>query len=141
MSMPPPLSDAAIDRIRDSFVEVLFARDEAARVFYARLFELAPDTRHLFRDDLTDQGRVLLSTLASIVSGLNTLDASAPALRALGQRHVGYGAQPSHYAAVGEALLHMVATMAGGSLDGYTREAWRTAYRTIAALMTENSLA
>ncbi len=135
MTKAPSLDNAAIDLIRDSFVQVLFARDEAARIFYAHLFAIAPETRALFRDDLTEQGRVLIATLASIVAGLNRLEESAPTIRALGQRHVAYGVLPSHYPAVGAALLHMVTVTGGGTLHPATEVAWRTAYRTIAALM------
>lgn len=56
------LSARQIDLVQDSFAAVVPITDAAAAEFYRRLFELAPDTRALFRNDMAEQGRKLFLT-------------------------------------------------------------------------------
>lgn len=128
-----------IELVRDSFVDILFAPEEASRIFYDRLFALAPETRVLFKDDIDEQGRLLIATLAKIVTGLTAFDAMLPDLRALAIRHVGYGAQMRHYAIIGDALRHLIANFAGSSFDSDVDRAWQGAYALVADVMIEAS--
>ena len=124
-----------ISRVRDSFVQILLDPDPAARLFYDRLFLLAPDTRPLFRSDMAEQGRHLIAALAKIVTGLSSLDVMLPGLRKLAERHVGYGVEDRHYAVAGDALMHMVTVHGGSTIDSATVQAWETAYALIADVM------
>ena len=94
-----------IRAIQDSFAKVVPISDEAAALFYGRLFEIAPELKPLFHGDMTEQGRKLMSTLAVVVNGLSHLETILPAASALAKRHVGYGVKAEHYAPVGAALL------------------------------------
>lgn len=129
------LSARQIERVRDSFVRVLFLSDEAAARFYARLFELAPETRGMFRGDLREQGRNLISALATIVTGLSRLETMLPTIHDLAIRHVGYGVREYHYAAVGDALMHMLTELVGPDFDHETAEAWSRAYDLLSEAM------
>lgn len=124
-----------VDLIRDSFVQILLDSDAAARLFYDRLFELAPDTRPLFRNDMAEQGRHLIGALAKIVTGLSSLDVMLPGLCKLAERHVDYGVEDRHYAVAGNALLHMVTAHGGLAIDSATIQAWKTAYALLADVM------
>ena len=124
-----------VELVRDSFVHILFAQDQAATIVYDRLFARAPETRPLFTNDLDQQGRLLIQTLAKIVTGLTKFDAIRPELAALAIRHVAYGAQDHHYAAVGDALRHVVASFAGPDFDADTDQAWQHAYAMVADVM------
>jgi len=126
-----------VNLIRDSFVQILLDSDAAARLFYNRLFELAPDTRPLFQNDMAEQGRHLISALAKIVTGLSSLDVMLPGLCKLAERHVDYGVEDRHYAVAGNALLHMVTAHGGLAIDSVTVQAWKTAY----ALLTDVMIA
>jgi len=126
-----------VNLIRDSFVQILLDSDAAARLFYDRLFELAPDTRPLFRNDMAEQGRHLIGALAKIVTGLSSLDVMLPGLCKLAERHVDYGVEDRHYAVAGNALLHMVTAHGGLAIDSVTVQAWKTAY----ALLTDVMIA
>ncbi|MES2338937.1 MAG: globin domain-containing protein [Pseudomonadota bacterium] len=123
-----------IERVRDSFVHVLFDPDRASRLFYDRLFELAPATRDLFTHDIAVQGRVLIESIATIVTGLARFDAMRPTLAALAIRHAGYGVTPDHYPIVGQALLDMMERVCG-DFDMDTRKAWADAYTLISDAM------
>ena len=125
--------------VQDSFIHVLPIADETAAAFYARLFTLAPDTRRLFRHDMVEQGRKLVLTLASVVNGLDRLDEIVPVARELARRHVGYGALPRHYDAVGTALLATLAELLGPLYDAPTAQAWSAAYTLLAGVMVDAS--
>lgn len=114
--------------VQSSFAAVLPHTDVVAAGFYARLFALAPETRALFRHDMTDQGRKLFLTLATVVDALDALDRVLPVAEALAVRHVGYGALDRHYAIVGEALVGALAETLGDRFDADTRAAWIHAY-------------
>lgn len=123
--------------VQNSFAQVAPIADQAAALFYGRVFELAPQTRAMFKDDLSDQGRKLMQTLGTVVAGLNDLDTIVPIAQALAVRHVGYGVQAEHYSVVGEALLW---TMGQGLGDGFTsevEEAWAAAYGTLSTVMID----
>src|SRR3712207_225737 len=91
--------------VQQTFADVAPIADVAARLFYARLFELDPSLEALFGGDMEEQGRKLMQMLTVAVRGLDHLDELVPAVRALGRRHVGYGVRDEHYATVGAALL------------------------------------
>jgi nitric oxide dioxygenase len=124
-----------IKLIQDSFAKVAPISEQAAALFYGRLFEIAPETKPLFKGDMTEQGRKLMATLAVVVNGLANIDSILPAASALAKRHVGYGIEPQHYAPVGEALLW---TLERGLGSGWTPElaaAWTAAYTTLSQFM------
>lgn len=128
-----------ISIVQQSWEHVLPIRDQAAELFYQRLFELDPSVKALFTGDMAQQGRKLMTMINVAVSGLNDLDALVPAVRALGRRHAGYGVTAGHYATVGAALLW---TLQKGLGDGFTRdvnEAWAATYGLLASTMTHET--
>jgi nitric oxide dioxygenase len=123
--------------VQASFAQVAPIAEQAASLFYARLFELAPEVRPLFRGDMAEQGRKLMAMLATVVGGLSRLDTLVPAARALAQRHVAYGAQPEHYAVVGTALLDTLAKGLGDDFTPEVRAAWVEAYGLLSGAMLD----
>ena len=97
-------------------------------VFYARLFAKAPAVKPLFAGtDLRRQKAMLLRALVLLRNSLRDLDAIVPALRALGARHVAYGARPEHYPVVGEVLIASMAQVAGAAWRPEHERAWASA--------------
>lgn len=123
--------------VQSSFAKVQPISEQAAALFYARLFELAPQVRPLFKADLSDQGRKLMLMLGQITAKLNQPDALVPAAQALARRHVAYGAQAAHYAVVGQALLDTLEKGLGDEFTPEVRAAWTGAYGTLSAVMIE----
>jgi nitric oxide dioxygenase len=109
----------------------------AAELFYGRLFEIAPDTRALFRRDIHVQGAMLMKTLDTVVAGLADLSAVVPVAQDLARRHVPYGVRPAHYERVGTALLWTLEQALGSGFTPVLRAAWAEAYGTLAAVMIE----
>jgi hemoglobin-like flavoprotein len=122
--------------IRDTWARVTPIADEAARLFYERLFELDPALRRLFaRTDMPAQRKNLVQTLTVVVRSIDKLEALVPAVEALGRRHAGYGVRPRHYATVGQALLDTLALGLGDSFTPDARDAWAEAYGLLADVM------
>jgi nitric oxide dioxygenase len=124
-----------VKAIQESFTKVVPISEQAATLFYGRLFEIAPKVQPLFRGDMTEQGRKLMATLAVVVSGLGNLNSILPAASALAKRHVDYGVKASDYEPVGAALIW---TLERGLGDQWTPDlavAWRSAYRLLSEFM------
>lgn len=131
------MNPAEIALVKNSFRQVVPIADQAAALFYARLFELDPSLRRLFRGDMTEQGRKLLAMIAAAVAALEKLDTLVPAVRALGARHGGYGVTEDHYATVGAALLWTLEKGLGPEFTPEVRAAWVSVYSLLANTMIE----
>jgi len=57
-----------VNQIQASFRKLAPIADRAAALFYARLFEMAPETRAMFRGDMDTQGRKLMAAIATVVN-------------------------------------------------------------------------
>lgn len=126
-----------IELVQSSFAQVLPIADDAAALFYNRLFELDPALRPMFRGDMKEQGRKLMTMIGAVVSGLKTLDRIVPGIQALGARHAAYGVRDEHYDVVGAALLWTLATGLGEAFTDEVREAWTEAYTLLANTMKD----
>jgi hemoglobin-like flavoprotein len=124
-----------IKLVQDSFAKVAPISAKAAELFYGRLFEIAPQVRAMFPDDMTEQRKKLMATLAIVVQGLNNLDTILPAASALAKRHVSYGAEAAHYPVVGQALLWTLEQGLGPSWTPEVAAAWTSAYATLSEFM------
>ena len=129
------MTPVQIELIQTSFAKVAPISEQAAAIFYARLFELAPQVRVLFKGDMVEQGRKLMAMLKTVVGTLDKLDVLVPVAQRLAERHVAYGAQPAHYAVVGQALLDTLQAGLGADFTPETREAWASAYGTLSSVM------
>ena len=124
-----------ISLIRASWELVLPISDEAAALFYSRLFELDPSVRALFTGDLTEQGRRLMQMITTVVRSLDRLERVTWAIQALGARHAGYGVRDEHYDTVGAALLWTLEQGLGDAWSAPLADAWAEAYGTLAGVM------
>jgi len=123
--------------IKWSFAEIYFSRDESAKIFYDRLFAIAPDTRSLFSGDMEVQGKKLMDTLSLAITTLNSPDRIAVFLEDTARRHKGYGATPEHYNFVGAALLWMLEKQLGVGFTPDLKSAWTELYQHISNTMQE----
>jgi hemoglobin-like flavoprotein len=117
-----------ISLLKSSIQKIRPVAEQAAALFYARLFELDPTLRELFEGDMPTQSRRLWETLGFAVHGLERLDTLAPAARQLGLRHASYHVKQSHYDSIGEALLWTLSKGLGADFTFETRAAWGKIY-------------
>src|SRR4051812_25019272 len=128
-----------IEIVKQSFARIVPFKDQAAELFYCRLFELDPSLRLMFKSDMTEQKQKLMVAIALVVTNLEKMDNLLPAIRELGQRHKTYGVRNRHYQIVGDALLWTLEIGLGTAWTDELTEAWKTAYGRVAAAMIEGA--
>jgi hemoglobin-like flavoprotein len=124
-----------VQLVQQSFSKVAPIADQAAVLFYGRLFEIAPQVKAMFPADMTEQRKKLMATLAVVVNGLSNLESVLPAASALAKRHITYGAKAEHYPVVGAALLWTLEKGLGEAWTPDVADAWTTAYGTLSGYM------
>jgi hemoglobin-like flavoprotein len=140
-------SDSEKDIVQRSWRLVVPIAETAADLFYRRLFELKPEYRSLFGDDMSAQKRKLVRMLAFIVRSLewgeaqwkDDIDVSEDLMLvvlALGRRHRDlYKIPRESYAIVGEALVWTLEQGLGDAFTPATREVWIKLYTLLASTM------
>jgi len=123
--------------VQQTFAQLAPIADQAASLFYGRLFQVDPSLRPLFKGDMAEQGRKLMSMIGIAVANLGKLDVILPAVRDLGQRHAGYGVRQAHYDTVGTALVWTLEQGLGDDFTPATRQAWVEAYTILAGAMQQ----
>jgi hemoglobin-like flavoprotein len=123
--------------VQDSFADIATIADDAAMLFYQRLFELDPSLRRMFPADMTEQRKKLLQMLTAAVKGLDRLEQLVPVVQDLGRRHARYGVRESHYETVGEALLWTLEMGLGRGFTAQVRDAWVAVYGLLATTMQD----
>ena len=121
--------------VQQSFTKVRPIAEQAADIFYDRLFETAPAVRPLFPEDMTEQKRKLMQMLGTAVANLHQVEKILPVIEDLGRKHVGYGAKPEHFDTVGDTLLWTLEQGLGEAFTPPVKEAWAATYTTIANVM------
>ncbi|MBI1246709.1 hemin receptor [bacterium] len=126
-----------IELVQTSWAEVQPIAKQAAELFYGRLFEIAPETKDLFKSDMEEQGKKLMRMISLAVAALNDLEKFVPSVQQLGVRHVGYGVEDDQYEPVGAALLWTLGKGLGDKFTPEVEEAWTVTYTTLADVMKE----
>ncbi|MEH2096593.1 pentapeptide repeat-containing protein [Nostoc sp.] len=129
-----------VEVLEQSFEKVKPRADEFAASFYDNLFQAHPEMKPLFtKTDMKNQEKKLLSSLVLVVENLRNPEALEPVLKALGARHVGYGAIPKYYGPVGEALLLTFEQYLVENWTPEVKKAWLDAFRAITGLMLKGA--
>lgn len=120
-------------------------------LFYRLLFELKPEYRSLFSEDMAPQKKKLLGMLAFIVKaidwGIDQWQEEVPedndlfiVVLAMGRRHGKlYRIPDASYAVVGEALLWTLDMGLGEAFTPETKAAWTRVYTMVASIMLMGS--
>ncbi len=133
------MTSEQINLVRTSFEKIAPIAEKAAALFYAKLFDLDPQLRRLFKGDINEQGKKLMQVIGYAVENLEQIDQIIPQLRALGARHAGYGVEDRYYETVGTALLWTLEKALGREFTAATRHAWTATYKLLADTMIEGS--
>jgi hemoglobin-like flavoprotein len=129
------LTPAHAELVERSWRAVLPVGDTFAELFYGRLFSLDPRLRHLFRDDMLEQGRNLTAMLSVATAHLARPEKISMALRQLGKRHVSYGVKPRHFVTVEDALLFALEHALFDVFTAEVKAAWQAAYALLSSAM------
>jgi hemoglobin-like flavoprotein len=129
------LPSRQVELVQQSFRLIQPIIEDAAVLFYGRLFEIDPSLHRLFHRSRREQARLLAQTLTVVVKGIDRPAQLRAAVEALGQRHAGYGVQDEHYSTVGQALLWTLEKGLGKAFTSEVRDAWAAAYGWLAFTM------
>lgn len=127
-----------VQLVQATFKVIAPQGEELVETFYERLLAQHPGVLPLFERVAMEQQRAkLLSALATVVASLTDVETLVPHLQRLGERHVGHGALPAHYEAVGAVLLESIADVAGDAWSTKAEQAWAQAYGVAPGVMIE----
>jgi hemoglobin-like flavoprotein len=131
------LTNEQVLLVQQTFARVQPIADQAAALFYKRLFETDPSARALFKIDMTEQGRKLMQMIGIAVAGLSRPETIRAAVEDLGRRHVGYRVSEAQYDTVGAALLWTLGQGLGPAFTNDVEAAWTEAYTLLATIMKQ----
>ena len=125
--------------VQKTWVMVVPIADKAAELFYGRLFELEPEYKAMFKNDMTEQGKKLMKTINIAVEALNDVEPLVPTLKQMGADHAGYGVKDRDYNVVGAALLWTLEQGLGDAFTDEVRNAWGAVYELLASVMKQGA--
>ena len=131
------MEDVTQALVRETWAKAAAAHVDMARLFYGRLFRIAPETRALFTSDMDQQGRKLVATLGFVIDHLSDEETLVPAAQDLAIRHLAYDVQKSHYDAVAEALIWTLSELLGSDFTEDAVNAWTETLTVLAKVMTD----
>ena len=125
--------------VKKTWIMVVPIADTAAELFYGRLFELEPEYKAMFKNDMTEQEKMLMKTINIAVESLDDLESLIPTLKQMGADHVGYGVKDRDYNVVGASLLWTLEKGLGEVFTDEVRNAWGAVYEVLATVMKEGA--
>ena len=131
------MTPAQVELVQSSWAKVMPISQTASELFYARLFEIAPEVKPYFKGDMKEQGKKLMVMIGTAVNSLTNIEAVVPAIREMAIRHVDYGVKPEDYDSVGTALLWTLEQGLGDDFTPEVKEAWAEVYGLVATTMKD----
>lgn len=136
--MSQPLSAQTIACVKATVPALEAHGLEIVNETYARMFQ-SPAIRDLFNQshhgDAGSQPRALTGAILAYAANIDNLDALAPAVERIAQKHVGLQILPEHYPYVGEALLGAIKAVLGEAASEEILAAWGEAYGFLANIL------
>ncbi|WP_116085770.1 globin domain-containing protein [Tropicimonas sp. IMCC34011] len=140
MGQHPHLTPSDVDRVTRTWRRMAALGPVAARTFYRTLFDLRPQYRQLFEEDMEGQYVKFMSTMGFLVDHLHDPALFEIEARALGNRHKDYGVVPIDYASGGLALMRTFDKHLVPPLTKRERVAWVHLYDDVALLMIDDGV-
>jgi hemoglobin-like flavoprotein len=133
--------------VRNSFKKIEPIAAEAGQDFYDRLFEVAPEVRPLFPENMDGQHAKLINVLGTVISNLYMIslpvttlkeaETFMPQVRSLGRRHAAYGVTDAHFEKLGGVLIWTLRKHVGQEFTEEVEEAWLTIFDLLSRVMKE----
>ncbi len=129
------LAELNVEVLEKSFQAVAPNAELIVEKFYERLFEQYPGVRELFKGDMVEQRRKLLTSIGLVINNLKKPGMLQGSLLELGAQHEAYGAEEAHYPIVASTLLEVMGEVAGEAWTSEVEGAWEAALSSIASIM------
>ena len=146
------MTPAQIRLVHASFARVAPIAKQVGEKFYNKLFAAAPETRKLFKDDMSYQHEKFMGVVAELVNlhlrslislpvtELENSEAAMPTIRRLGKEHAQWGVIPAHFGLMRKALMDTFVEVLGDEFTPELREAWLGAFDVMAKVMQNGLL-
>lgn len=131
------LSDDEVDLLHLSLRLMEERKEIAAALFYPRLFDLAPETRPMFSDDIIAQTQKTIFAFSAVVAQIQKVEAMQAIAGELARRHVAYGVKAHHYPVVGRAVISILGEVLEDRFTPEMEAAWTRAYDQISQAMVQ----
>lgn len=131
------MTQQQIHLIQQSWKMIKPIGNQAGFLFYEKLFAMAPEIRHLFQQDISNQAGKLVSILGTVVSNLEHLEGLLPHVQRLGANHNRYGALPKHYDVVGQCIIETLRDALGCNWNIELELAWTSAFKVLKDIMIQ----
>ncbi len=136
----PNLNETDIASIEMTWELINEDRLRITELFYNKLFDLAPDTKKLFKTGILDQGSKLTDFLNFVVMYIREIDGLTLHLKFLGMKHKGYRVKKKHYPVYREALLWSFRTGLGKNWSEDAENAWEKVHEIMSSTMILGSM-
>jgi hemoglobin-like flavoprotein len=133
--------------VRSSFKQIEPIATEAGKIFYERLFIVAPEVRPIFPANMEGQHAKLINVLGAVIGNLYMIslpvttlqeaEAFMPQVRALGRRHAGYGVTEAHFDVLRDVLIWTLRLHCGETFTDEVEEAWLDIFDLLTRVMKE----
>ena len=128
-----------VEIVRESCRRLPADQVELTREFYRQLFTMAPGTRSLFAEDMTEQHDRLLSAILAGVRAMDRPEVVEDHLRRWGVVHRRmHGVTDEMYVYVGHALVRAIHSIMG-HLETSVASSWISVYEWMAAVMIDGA--
>jgi len=136
--------------LAESFAKLENRLPELGAAVYAKLFEISPESRPLFKGDMQEQNAKLAMVFAEFIRVKTRSrhflpvtksggEAVIPGVGELGYRHEEhYGVNSKHYQYMRAALLHAISTLLGDDFNDEIGEAWAETFDMLAEAMQKH---
>jgi len=131
----PIMTPEQVDLVTRSFDAIWPIRRKISHLFYSRFFELAPDARRLFPNDMDRQHIKLMDTIAAIVGALDQRALFQSIITHTGRQHARFGVNQSHFVAFGDAMVWCLEQQFGSAFTPELRAAWIALYDAVQSEM------
>ncbi len=137
--------------LAESFRKLESRLPELGAAVYAKLFEISPESRPLFKGNMDEQHAKLAKVFAEFVRVKTRSqhflpvtksggEAVIPGVGPLGGRHeTSYGVQAQHYRHMREALLHALERMLGKDFNENVAVAWAETFDMLSEAMQKHA--
>mmetsp|Transcript_21074 Transcript_21074/g.21193 ORF Transcript_21074/g.21193 Transcript_21074/m.21193 type:complete len:269 (+) Transcript_21074:153-959(+) len=110
-------------------------------LFYERMFDMNPSSKHLFRSNIMSQGRVLMGIITTLLSQLNDPETYKIMLINLTHVHSQRGVRGMQYGIAGDVLFWTLDKCLGADFDDETRISWACIFSYMLSIMVPVAVA
>lgn len=133
------LSSMEKELIIKSWKTIMQNPNKFSDTFYTKLFELDPNMKYLFKNDLKVQRIKFVDSINYLARRMEDLEETTNKMKKLGLKHKGYMVKEGHYPIFGDALIYSFEHHLGEEFDDKSKTAWIKLYDSVAEFMIKGT--